>query len=181
VIAWLDRLATGRAVAALLVIDLALFASVNLLSFPLSVPDMKALTGASYLDMCALCSADDVIRQLAGFGDAGRAQQLRLAVSLDIAIPLVTCAFGTLALVRFTRGHRRWPIYLPALAAVLDLAENAAIVALIRTYPDVPRSLAAAQGWICGAKFVAYAVTAVAVVSAAARYAARRRRRSPHR
>jgi len=139
-------------------------ASVNLLTFPLSVPAMKALTGTTYLDMCAFCSASDVQRALTTFGEAGRDAQLRLLSSIDIAIPVMSCAFGVAALSYLAR--RRWLVLLPVAAMVLDFVENAIIAVLVHGYPDVPLGLAAAEGWVSGAKLVAYAATVAVIVIA---------------
>ena len=162
----------GRWVLALLLVELALLGAVNLLHFPLSVPAQRALTGETYLDMCSFCSAGEEHRILTAFGDAGRAAQLRLLISIDIAIPVISAVFGASALAYLSR--RRWLLALPIGAMLLDFAENAAIADAVWRYPDPASGIA---GVLSGLKALAYAATVIAIAGAAAAAWWRRRSR----
>lgn len=158
----LDWRPRGRWVLGLFVAELAVLACVNLLRFPLSVPSMRALTGETYLDMCSFCSAAEEHRILTAFGALGRATQLRLLVSIDLVIPLLSAAFGVTALAYFAR--RRWLLALPLLAMVLDFAENAAIASAVWAYPTPASGIA---GVLSGLKALAYVATVIAILATA--------------
>ena len=164
----LDRWTTPRLVLALFVLDAALLGGANLVDFPLSVPSMRRLTGGTYLDMCCFCSGDRVTAALAAFGEAGRTQQLAFTMTLDLAIPLVSAAFGALAARLFGLARLAW---VPVLAGALDYAENASIVALVVRYPSrldlAHPGLAHLTGTLSGLKAVAYGAS-IAVVLAGA-------------
>ena len=174
---WIDRVSTARLLAVLTVLEVLLLACENGLDFPLSVPFMRRTTGHPYLDMCAFCSAGQIDAQLDDFGEAGRHLQLWLMPTVDVAIPFLSFAFGSVALAVLLRGRRgswmRWLRILPLAALALDLAENAGIVALVTAYPRRLEGVAALTGVLTGVKFCAYGATVVAVcVLAAVRVAA---------
>jgi hypothetical protein len=162
----LDRWATPRRVLALFVLDALLLGGVNLVDFPLSVPSMRRLTGGTYLDMCAFCSGTRVSSALAAFGNAGRMQQLAFTATIDLAIPLVSAAFGALAARLFGCARLAW---VPILAGALDYAENAAIVALVVRYPSL-LGLAGLMGILSGLKAIAYGASIAIVVVGAVRW-----------
>lgn len=167
--AWLDRVVTLRWALALTVFEVLLLATVNALDFPLSVPFMERTTGQTYLDMCAFCSGAEVQAKLDAFGEAGRKLQLLLIPTIDVAIPFLSFAFGSAALTLGLRGRASpWvrPIrLLPFAALVLDLAENAGIVALVTAYPAHLDGLAALVGWLSGLKFSFYGAMVLAIVA----------------
>jgi hypothetical protein len=166
-----DRIATPRRLIILLVLEVLVLGGENLLDFPLSVPFMQRVAGHPYLDMCAFCSAGQIDAQLDDFGDAGRRLQLLLMPTIDLLIPVLSCAFGSIALaVLLPRERWQWLRWLPLIAMGLDFAENAAIVALVTAYPARLDVLASVSGLLTGLKFVAYLATAAAVaVGAVAR------------
>lgn len=118
--------------------------------------------------MCAFCSASEVHEQLDAFGETGRRWQLLLMPTIDLAIPLLSFAFGSVALALLARGRAGdWPRAvraLPVAALGLDLAENAAIIALVTGYPRRLEALATVLGPLSGLKFVAYVSTVGAIV-----------------
>jgi hypothetical protein len=166
--AWLDRVTTARRVGVLLVLETLLLGCENLLDFPLSVPFMRRTTGHPYLDMCAFCSAPQIQAQLDDFGDAGRKLQLLLMPTVDVAIPVLSCAFAASALTLLRRERRRgwlrWLRLLPFAAMALDFAENAGIVALVAAFPRRLDGVAALTGLLSGLKFCAYASSLAAIV-----------------
>jgi hypothetical protein len=175
VIAWLDRVATSRRVALLLVLELLVLGCENLLVFPLSVPWFHRLTGRAYLDMCAFCSADEVYEHLDAFGPVGRTAQLLLVASVDVVIPTLSGLFGALGIALLRRSAReppprfRWLVLVPLLAALLDFTENALIVLLTMSYPDRMEHVATIAGVVTGMKSIAYVLTAVLLVVLALR------------
>ncbi len=173
----IDRWATPRVLLVLFVLEVTLLGAVNLGSLPLAVPTMREVTGGhSYIDMCAFCSARTIEAELAAFGAAGRAQQLRFTATVDVLVPLLSAAFGFVALRVLARA--RWLAWVPIAAALLDYAENACIAALIVQYPAPATGLAALTGALSGAKTVAYASACVLIIAAAL---ARLRRAAPKR
>lgn len=166
-LAWLDRVATPRWLLLLAVLELVLLVSENALDFPLSVPFMRRVSGHPYLDLCAFCSAAEISGQLDDFGEAGRRLQLMLMPTIDVAIPVLSFAFGRVALSLLLRGRAQaWAFAirsLPLAALALDLAENAAIIALVTAYPRRLASLATLLGLLSGLKFVACLATGIAV------------------
>lgn len=170
--AWIDRAATWRLLAVLTVVEILVLACENGLDFPLSVPFMRRTTGHTYLDMCAFCSAGQIDSQLDGFGEVGRRLQLQLMPTVDVAIPVISCAFGSVALAMLLRGRLgarwRWLRVLPIAALVLDLAENTGIIVLVTAYPLRLDSVAALTGALSGVKFCAYLATVLTIAGLAA-------------
>lgn len=155
---WLDRLAKGRALWLLIALEVAVLSAENLLTFPLSVPYMRAVTGHAYLDFCAFCSGAEIQEQVIAFGPQGRALQWWLLPTVDVLIPVLSCLTGLTALRRFAREHV-FLLGLPLAAMVLDFTENAAIAALLVSHPAPQPALATMLGLVTGIKFLAYAAT----------------------
>jgi hypothetical protein len=166
-VAWLDRVATPRRVAVLLVLELLVLTSENLLVFPLSVPYFRRLTGHGYLDMCAFCSADRIYAHLDAFGPLGRRLQLLLFASVDVVVPILSGAFGAMGMALLTRSRPRLRLWalVPVAAALLDFTENALIALLTARYPERLLTLAAISGQVTGLKTIAYVLTAVLLVT----------------
>lgn len=119
--------------------------------------------------MCAFCSGTRVSSALAALGDAGRTQQLVFTATLDVAIPLISAAFGALALRLFGWARLAW---VPILAGALDYAENAVIVTLVAHYPSHV-GLASLLGVLSGLKSAAYAASIALVVAGSLRWGRR--------
>jgi hypothetical protein len=182
---WLDRVTTLRLVLALMVANLLLLVTENTLTFPLSVPSMRATTnGHVYLDMCAFCSSEQVYGELDAFGDVGRRMQAWLIPTIDVAIPVTSFAFGSVALTHALRGKRgTWTILLrtlPLVALLLDFAENAGIVSMLVAYPMRLETLATLTGLLSGMKFCAYAMVLLATLVASTTHLMAKRRTSAH-
>jgi hypothetical protein len=170
-IVWLDRVATPRRVLILLVLEVLVLAGENLLMFPLSVPYFRRLTGHTYLDMCAFCSADRIYADLDVFGALGRRLQLLLFATVDVIIPTLSGVFGAVGLALLTRTRRRarpglrWWVLVPVVAALLDFTENALIALLTTRYPERMPIVAATSGLVTGMKTIAYVLTAALLVT----------------
>jgi hypothetical protein len=162
-----DRLGRGWTPLVLGAMEVTVLGTENGLDFPLSVPYLRRLTGHAYLDMCAFCTAGEVREGLVGLGDRGRWLQGLLMPTVDVLIPVLSCLFGLALLGALVRARpagdpRRWLLALPVLALVLDLGENAAILALLATFPARVPALEMAEGVLSGTKFVAYGSVLVA-------------------
>jgi len=176
----IDRASTPRVLVILLVLEVLLLGCVNGLDFPLSVPFMVRTTGHNYLDMCAFCSAPRIYSHLDAFGTEGRRLQLLLLTTIDVAIPVTSCAFGVVALRVLGRASRlQWLALAPTLAMVLDFLENAGIAVVVTHYPKHLDSLAGLTGFISGAKFCAYLLTLVLILVLVAMYVVRQNSQSP--
>src|SRR5664280_366420 len=170
----IDRASTPRVLVILLVLEVLLLGSVNGLDFPLSVPFMVRTTGHNYLDMCAFCSAQQIYTHLDAFGTSGRHLQLLLLTSIDVAIPVSSCAFGVVALMVLGRTSRlQWLALAPTLAMFLDFLENVGIAVVVTHYPEHLDNIAGLTGFISGVKFCAYALTLVLILVLAAMYVVR--------
>lgn len=174
-VGWLDRVATPRRLAVLLVLELTVLACENLLVFPLSVPYFRRATGQTYLDMCAFCSARSVYAHLDAFGACGRKLQLLLFATVDVVIPTLSGLFGALGIAFLTRSRRRshprlgWLVLVPVTAALLDFTENALIALLTVRYPVRMDGVATIAGLVTGVKTIGYVFTAVLLVVLAVR------------
>jgi hypothetical protein len=167
-LARIDRLSTARLLAVLTVLEVLLLAAENTLDYPLSVPFMVRTTGRPFLDMCAFCSSTEVLNQVNDFGPVGRHLQLLLMPTIDVLIPVLSCAFGVVALSVLLRGRKeawmRRLRLLPFLAMGLDFSENLGIIAVVSRYPNRLESVAALTGILSGLKFCAYLLTVAAIV-----------------
>lgn len=170
-VGWLDRAATPRRVAALLVLELLALGGENLLVFPLSVPYFRRLTGHAYLDMCAFCSADAIYARLDAFGALGRRLQLLLFATVDIVVPTLSGLFGALGIALLTRSRRvERPrlgglVLVPIAAALLDFTENALIALVTIRYPERMDGVATIAGFVTGTKTIAYLLTVVTLIA----------------
>jgi hypothetical protein len=174
-VAWLDRVATPRRVAVLLLLELIVLGCENLLVFPLSVPYFRRVTGRAYLDTCAFCSANSIYAQLDAFGPLGRRLQLLLFATVDVVVPTLSGLFGALGIALLTRSQGRtrprlrWLVLVPIAAALLDFTENAVIALLTIRYPEHMDGVATIAGFVTGMKTIAYLLTAVMLVAFALR------------
>jgi hypothetical protein len=170
----LERLATGRRAALLLLLTASAFLSVNLLEFPASVPHMARVSGQSYLDMQGFYTAEGAYRLLQAFGPEGRRLQLRMLLTIDVALPLLAAAAGAAAITFLgRRAHlpRAWLrrlLVLPLAALAADALENAAVAGLVLAYPRRLGALASAAGVLTAGKTVLYLATALAALILAA-------------
>lgn len=144
----------------------------NAADFPLSVPFLRRSTGHVYLDMCAFCSGDRVASEVNALGERGRLLQALLLPTVDVVIPVLSCAFGVYALrALWPEGWapraRRVASLLPWAAMLLDFTENGTIVGLLLGYPSPSLALASAEGLISGLKFAAYGAVVLTVAAAA--------------
>lgn len=125
------------------VIALSVFIAVHFLSFPGSVPDFaKSSGGGVLLDMKPEFSQDGTYQRLAGYGEAGRANYSFRNVTSDVLLPLGLLPFLLLLMSRAVnmssmgKATRMTLLALPLAYALLDLAENASVLALLSRFPE---------------------------------------------
>jgi hypothetical protein len=80
----------------------------------------------------------EVMAAMQGYGDAGRLRYAWISPTLDTLFPLIYASFYVGILYRFAPMTRlQGLVYIPILGGVIDLAENAQIVAMLLQYPDI--------------------------------------------
>jgi hypothetical protein len=124
--------------------------AVHFLQFPGSVPDFsRASGGGILLDASAAFTPDGIYDRLTGYGEVGRRNYSFRNVTIDLLLPLSVLPFLVLlirrALSRYALGPvLRWLLVsVPVAYVVLDLLENASVLALLANYPERMNVLAA--------------------------------------
>jgi len=163
--AGLDRLATGRNVSILLVVELGLLIAANAFSshfyrhtggyglLDLAGGKNAAAVGAGY-------TPGDAYALLTRWGPVGRHLQLVFTLTLDVLVPIVTFLFLALALRYLTRPYRatRWlrvaAAALPGAYLLCDYGENITILAMVLAYPRHLDAVARLGGALWMAKTV---------------------------
>ncbi|MBI3160716.1 MAG: hypothetical protein HYZ26_14045 [Chloroflexi bacterium] len=140
----LRRYATGRNVSAFFVLDALFMFGV--------MPAAGAWLGAQPLDLRFYYTASEAIDALAAYGPAVRESYRMVQLTLDLLYPVTYTLFFCLLITwLFQKGL---PVasrlhgfnVVPLGGFAFDLLENFSIVALLSSYPDVSRALAAAAG-----------------------------------
>lgn len=178
-LAFLDRVSNGRRAALLFLLTFAALASINLLEFPGSVPDMRRVSGQSYLDMQGFYTAARAYQLLDAFGPEGRRLQLQLSTTFDAVFPALAGAFGAVAitwLFRLAFGRPSRLAVMALAAAALDYLENLALILLVTQYPRRLDFVAQAAGVFTALKGVAYLATTVVLLFGAVSALRRSRR-----
>jgi hypothetical protein len=154
--AWLQRVATGRAA----LIAVLVYVVFSLVFFNLGpVPAMVETANAPLLDTRFAWGGDDARHFLATLGEEGR-RLYALVLLIDTLYVLTFAVTGALLLAWLSsrvlnpRSLLRWVSLLPVTAGVLDLIENAGILALLGLFPTVPAALGTTLGFITAAKLM---------------------------
>ena len=151
----------------------ALFAfySVHFLDFRGSVPNFEAVSnGGVLLDVAPAFGIDAIYGRLEGYGEEGRENYAFRNATVDVALPLSLLPFLWLLMRAVTRWIRSRTtrlalLSIPFIYVIFDLAENAAVVALLSTYPTRMRLLAAFVPYVTTVKRVASLLALVAPVA----------------
>jgi hypothetical protein len=116
---------------------------VHVLDFPGSVPDFVAASGGgTLLDAKPAFSADGIYARLEGYGQKGRENYAMRNVTVDVLLPLSVLPFLLLlarrAAARGRRGRatRTLLLVMPIAYVAFDFAENAAVLALLSSFPE---------------------------------------------
>jgi hypothetical protein len=140
-----------------LVVLIALYLVFVLYLFPNSAYE----SAAGPLDLKFTYTPDTAYKTLEAFGEEGRAQYARGAMTIDLAYPVVyTLMFAVWLTLVLKNAPQKFnpkgtvPL-LPLTVFIFDLTENAGVIALIKTYPDRhdavawATSFATTSKWLC--------------------------------
>jgi hypothetical protein len=150
----LDRLATGRHVVIAFLASFGALVAANVFATLFysatggyGILDLAGARNA--LDPQSAYTAERAYALMTAWGPVGRRNQVLFTATGDVVLPLVTFAFGALALLYATRrlGAPAWLrtalLALPAAYLACDYLENLGIVTLVLTYPGRLDALAA--------------------------------------
>jgi hypothetical protein len=140
------------------------FAATHLLPIEGNVRALTSATeGQPILDMKPSFSSDEVYQRLAAFGAVGRAAYRQTITTTDIVFPLSVFVFLFL-LARYTAGRlnvggrlRPLLLALPIAYFAADMAENAAVLAMLWDYPQRHDLIGGSIGYVTVVKRVAQA------------------------
>ncbi|MCY3813701.1 MAG: hypothetical protein OXH15_18055 [Gammaproteobacteria bacterium] len=130
--------------------------------------------GGELLDVRRGYGYDEALAALAGYGTEGRYLYAWASATLDTLLPVAYATFLAGVTYRFRPSERlRVLAWLPLALGVLDLGENAQIIAMLVQYPDVSEGqVASASAFTVTKSFffgACFAYALVLVVLAAAR------------
>lgn len=152
--AWLQRVATGRAALTAALV----YVVFSVVFFNLGpVPAIVGTANAPLLDTRFAWGGDDARHFLATLGEEGR-RLYALVLFIDTLYAPAFAVTGALLLAWISGrvlnpgSFVRWVSLLPVMAGVLDLIENAGILALLGLFPTVPAALGTTLGFITAAK-----------------------------
>lgn len=116
--------------------------------------------GVGPLDLKFSYSPETAYAMIEAYGDEGRSQYARGAMTIDVAYPIVYTMLFMVWLTMATRGTNLSPArqcfvsLIPLSVFILDLVENAGIVALLKTYPERHDALVTATSLATSAKWL---------------------------
>jgi hypothetical protein len=109
------------------------------------------------------------------YGAQGRAAYALASPTLDTLFPMLYVTFFAGLLYRFRPSERMWvTAFIPIVAGVWDLWENAQITAMLLQYPELSARQVAVASFFTSTKHVLSALYEVAAVSFLLIYAARK-------
>lgn len=111
--------------------------------------------GGEPFDLMSSYTYEEALSQLETYGPEGRAVYLRSEPVLDTIFPILYVTFFAGLLYRLRPSDMLWPVaLLPVAAGLADLTENAHIITMLLTYPDVPPGLVASSSFFTQTKNV---------------------------
>ncbi len=120
--------------------------------------------------------ADTLHELLRQMGEAGRSRYVVTATTLDVLYPVVYSLFLAAALARLLDGVSGRGSLLPLAPFAIglaDLAENAAVVAVVTAYPERRPLLEGLAGWLTSVKWSLAVLVVAALLVLLARQAGR--------
>ena len=133
-----------------LILAIGVAGPVHIVDFPGSVPDFVAASGGgTLLDAKPAFSADGIYARLEGYGDKGRENYAMRNVTVDVLLPLSVLPFLLLLALRADARGRHGQVArtllfaLPVAYVAFDFAENAAVLALLSSFPERQEIIAA--------------------------------------
>jgi hypothetical protein len=117
------------------------------------------------IDLKLSYSLADIQAAMLQYGADGRAVYAIASATVDTLFPVLYVTFFAGLLYRFRPSQRLWVIaFLPVLAGVWDLCENAQIITMLVQYPDLSARQVAVASFFTSVKHLlgaVYEVTAV--------------------
>ncbi|MCL2697704.1 MAG: hypothetical protein FWE74_06455 [Oscillospiraceae bacterium] len=126
---------------------------------------LKITDGANILDFEFGYSEEEAYDMLTALGEEGREFYLTKIIPLDFPFPVTYMLFyaGWIALLlkHITQSKRfKYLLLIPVLAALSDWIENIGIIAMLRSYPDLPPWAAATASF---AGMIKFSLTALSI------------------
>lgn len=141
---WLSSKFLGAFIVGLFVV-----LTVHLVEFPGSVPNFRRESrGGVLLDVKPSFNEEAIYSRLEAYGETGRQNYIIRNLTVDVVLPLALVPFlwllmrQTVARVRLGNALRIFLLSMPIAYVIFDLAENAAVVAMLVNYPERLTSLA---------------------------------------
>lgn len=117
---------------------------------------------AEMIDLKLHYSLTDIQVAMTQYGPQGRAVYALASPTLDTLFPVLYVTFFAGLLYRFRPTERLWVMaFIPVVAGVWDLCENAQITAMLLQFPDLSARQVAAASFFTTAKHVLSAVYAL--------------------
>jgi hypothetical protein len=132
------------------------------------------------LDLKFSYSPATAYEMIEAYGEQGRARYARSAMTMDVAYPIVYTLMFIVWISLALKGtnlsptRQCWVSMSPLSVFILDLTENAGIVAMLKTYPDQHNTLATATSLATSAKWIAAAFTITMTLIITAHWAYRK-------
>ena len=130
-------------------------------SFQLFLPHVYA-TGM--LDMQPSYDVTQVLNLMESYGEDGRRAYAIASPTLDTLFPIVYVSLMAGVIV-WARPQWRFLVYLPILAGLVDLAENAQITIMLLQFPDLSENQVAMASMATGAKALIFRLAALVMIS----------------
>ena len=131
--------------------------------------------GAEMIDLKLSYDLAAIQQSMLQYGASGRAIYALASPTVDTLFPVLYVTFFSGLLYRFRPNERLWlTAFIPVVAGLWDLCENAQITAMLLQYPELSARQVAVASFFTSTKHLLSALYEVAAVSFLLIYAARR-------
>ena len=131
--------------------------------------------GAEMIDLKLSYDLAAIQQSMLQYGASGRAIYALASPTVDTLFPVLYVTFFSGLLYRFRPNERLWlTAFIPVVAGLCDLCENAQITAMLLQYPELSARQVAVASFFTSTKHLLSALYEVAAVSFLLIYAARR-------
>ncbi len=135
--------------------------------------------GGEMIDLKLSYTLADIQATMLQYGPHGRAVYALASPTLDTLFPMLYVTFFAGLLYRFRPSERLWlAAFIPVLAGVWDLCENAQITAMLIQYPEISVRQVALASFFTSTKHVLGAVYEISAMAFVLTFAVRRFRKS---
>lgn len=115
--------------------------------------------GGEMIDLKLNYTLSDIHRSMLQYGESGRAVYAIASPTLDTLFPALYVTFFCGLLYRFRPSEGLWVLaFIPLVAGVWDLCENAQIVTLLLQYPDISATQVKVASFFTTSKHVMSAI-----------------------